>query len=205
MSIDPDDPNDEASFIPTEHLAAIGRIANAWSALEFAIDSTTWQLAMVPDMVGACMTAQMLSISSKMGALVALAELRGLSKASLDKLNKFTGGRISVLQEARNRTVHDTRMIHQGTDEVTRLQITARGPLVFGFQPEPTSNLHKTRKKIEKVIRDYYVLRDELLNEYNSLPEKSGRQLLDIRRVQEPSGLATYSSTPQPPPQPSRA
>ena len=47
MSVDPEDPLDKPSFIPTDHLAAVGRIANAWAALELAIDRVTWSLAKV--------------------------------------------------------------------------------------------------------------------------------------------------------------
>ncbi|WP_372785807.1 hypothetical protein [Phenylobacterium sp.] len=181
MTADPDDPDDKPSFLPADHLAAIGRIANAWAYLEFAIDNTTWQLAGVPDMVGACMTAQMFSIQPKMRALISLAELRGISAATLSRLRKFNGDRIGGLQEARNRSVHDTRVMHTRTGKVTRLQVTAHGPLVFGFQFEPIAELHKIRKRVEQAVQEYLGLRDELLAEFRALPEKSGRQLDNIR------------------------
>lgn len=187
MTADPDDPEDIASFIPGDRLAAIGRIANAWAALEFAVDQTSWQLAGVPHMVGACLTAQMFAMQPKFRALVALAELRGLSQSTINKLNQFNAKRISGLQESRNRSVHDTRMIHQESGEVKRLQITAQGPLIFGFQPEPMAEIHKTRKRIEASIRDFQILRKALLAEFRALPDRSGRQLLDMKSPSEES------------------
>lgn len=181
MTADPDDPTDEPSFIPVGHLAAVGRLANAWAYLEFAVDKATWALAGVPDMVGACMTAQMLSIQPKFRALIAVAELRGLSAPTIKDLRRFQQDRIGGLQEGRNRAVHDTRVIHRATGGVSRLQITAQGPLVFDFQPEPVSELHATRKKIEALTRDFIQLREAVLSEYRALPADAGRQLLDIR------------------------
>lgn len=179
MTVDPDDPGDKPSFIPADHLAAIGRIVNVWAALEFEIDRTTWRLAVVPNMVGACMTAQMLSIQPKMRALIALAELRGLGRETIAKLNRFNSKDIGGLQEGRNRAVHDTRVIHAHSG-VNRLQVTAQGTLVFGFNPEPVAELHITRKKIEAVLRKFQGMRDNLIAELATLPENSGRELLDI-------------------------
>ena len=181
MTADPDDPEDNASFIPADHLAAVGRIANAWASLEFVVDQTTWGLAAIPHMVGACMTAQLLSIQPKFNALIALAQLRGLSTETVNRLKKFQSVRIGRLQQGRNRAVHDVRVLHNATGEIKRLQITAQGPLVFEFQPEPISDLHKLRKKIEAAIRDCSTLRDDVLAEFRALPDKSGRPLFDIQ------------------------
>src|SRR5689334_261275 len=145
-----DNPSDRPSddyFIPLDHLAVIGRIANAWATFEFTIDRTTWRLADLPDMYGACLTAQMSSAHIKMRGLLALMELRGLSAKTLAAWKKFHSETISGLQERRNRTVHDVRM-KAPDGEPARLQITAQGPLVFGFQPEPTADLKDTLGRI---------------------------------------------------------
>ena len=180
MSVDPEDPLDKPSFIPTDHLAAVGRIANAWAALELAIDRVTWSLAKVPDMYGACMTAQMLSINSKWGAMMALSELRGVSENTIKKWKTFKSKKISPMQERRNRVVHDTRMIKDETQQIERLQITAQGDLIFGFQEETMRSLHATRKDIEALIYEFQKMRDDLAIELQTLPEKSPRQLFRI-------------------------
>ena len=179
-SSDPTDPNDKPSFIPDEYLMAVGRIANAWAHLEFAVDRATWQLADVPHMVGACMTAQMFSMPTKMKALISLAELRGLSADTLSALRKFNSAKLAPLQEARNRHVHDTRLVHQSSGEVARLQITAKNELVFGFQHEPIAEMHKVRKRIEGLIEEFHVMRDKLFAEFAALPKDSGRRLLNL-------------------------
>lgn len=170
-------------FITDEHLAVIGRIANAWSAMEFTVDETSWRLAKVPAMIGACMTAQMLAMGAKMRALIALCELRGISEDTLKKLRQFNGNKIAPLQERRNRTVHDYRLRNNATGEAVRLQITAQGPLVFDFHPEPTKDLEETRRKIEAALREFILLRDALIAEFAALPDTAGRQLLDISPV----------------------
>ncbi|MGZ3274638.1 MAG: hypothetical protein ACXU82_16180 [Caulobacteraceae bacterium] len=176
-----DDADDKPSFIPAEHLAAVGRIANAWAAFEFSIDSATWRLAKVPDMVGACMTAQMFSAQAKFKAFLALAELYGVSDATLKAFRAFNEGEVSGLQEKRNRAVHDYRLINKPTKKVVRLQITAQKVLVFGFHPEPFAELDRTRKQIEALVRKFQKLRDALYAEIDSLPKKAGRPLYDIR------------------------
>lgn len=182
MTADLDDPDDRASFIPAAHLAAIGRIANAWATLEFSVDQVTWRVAGLSQMYGACLTAQMFSIQPKLRALIAVLELRGISSSTLARFNSFNGKDISPLQEKRNRAVHDARLIHAATGSVERLQITAQGALIFGFQPEPVKELHATRKRIEAAIRKFFTLRDEMFAELATLPETSARPQIGIYR-----------------------
>jgi hypothetical protein len=70
--------------------------------------------------LGACMTAQMISIHPRLKAFIALVEIRGGSETALKELNIFSGS-AGGLAEKRNRMVHDPRAVHNRTKEVGRL------------------------------------------------------------------------------------
>lgn len=176
---------DDPSFVPQSHLAEVGRVANAWAALEFSVDQVTWKLAGVPDMFGACLTAQMQSMHPKFRALIALAEVRGFDNAIVSELKRFASKDLAPLQDRRNRVVHDTRMVRQEDGAISRLQITAQGPLVFGFHEESLADLRATRRKIEALIHRFLELRGRILKEFQKLPAIEALPLKAITRAGE--------------------
>jgi hypothetical protein len=61
--------------IPRSHLAAIGKVIDAWGDLEFEIDRVIWSLMGVQQPFGACVTSQLPSVYPKLSALRALLHL----------------------------------------------------------------------------------------------------------------------------------
>lgn len=174
------------SFIPREHLEEIGRIANAWGFLEFAIDKATWDLCEGPHEFVACVTAQVLSAQGKIKALISLAGVRGISEGLLKELRTFNGARVGGLQERRNRSVHDTRF-RAPDGSVARLQITAQSTLTFGMQPEPFEELQTTRRRIEEAIHQFLAIRDRMMAELPPLRETPPRQFVQIETIPKDS------------------
>ena len=103
--------------LPAEHIALVGGISNAWAHLEFQVDRGIWTLLRTQHQLAACVTAQLSYVQPKIKSFTALVELHGGSKRTLDDIKAFNSDRISGLQEARNRSTHDPRMI----DVATRL------------------------------------------------------------------------------------
>jgi|ERR1700689_2134183 len=133
----------EGKFVlPAKYAEAIGRIADTWAHLEFQIDLGIWELANVEQQLGACITSQFNSVIPRLRAFIALCELRGAKKKSVDSLKTYSGN-IGGFIDKRNRAVHDPRMIEQTTGEVVRLEIIAKPKITFEFLPEEISGLEK--------------------------------------------------------------
>ena len=178
------DPSDVAPYrdIPEAHSAAIGRVANAWANLEFEIDLTIWALMGVPQMMSACVTAQLMSIHPRLKALKALIETVTGSAKLAREVGEFAG-KISGLVEARNRAVHDPRMVLVADDTVERLEITAQKGLSFGFQPESREDLEKTEANIKDRIKRFRALKARILDLHASLPKERRPKLRKISQV----------------------
>ena len=75
----PADPAYDSQF------AAVGRLVDKWAQLEFAIDQAIWQLANVEQMLGACITAQLIGVNGRLQALRSLLQARGVSEPTIKK------------------------------------------------------------------------------------------------------------------------
>jgi len=95
--IDFDAPTDKPE-IPENHYAAIGRVAAACASLDLAIDYMIWELLGVDQLLGACVTAQFISIHPRLKALVSLAILRGARKIS-QRTEQFLREYVIVIRE----------------------------------------------------------------------------------------------------------
>jgi hypothetical protein len=86
-----DDPAQAAAELhfPPEFADCIAKVAANWSALEYMINATIWELAEVRPALGACLTAQIATIPGRLAALLALMKLRGISTRLLKRVNKF--------------------------------------------------------------------------------------------------------------------
>jgi hypothetical protein len=89
------------------HFCAIGKIVVNWAALELMIDSAIWQIAEIPDDLGASLTAQVGTFDGKVRALGAVLTVRGGFDNIISALNKFSGNESRGLLDVRNRVVHD--------------------------------------------------------------------------------------------------
>ena len=166
------------------HFAAIGRLAETWAQLEFAIDMAIWGLAGVPQALGACITSQMYSVNSRMRAFRSLAVALGASKGSIKKIGKLQGT-LGNLQTIRNRAVHDPRMENTTTGDLDRLQVTAENRLEFGWQPESAETLLAFRDQIEERIKEFTALLSEIEDEIYSLPDIDRPPLPQMKPVQK--------------------
>ena len=179
------------SEIPVDHLAAIGEVANAWAVLEFQIDLTIWWLMDTPQMVAACVTAQLMSIHPRLRALQALVNLRGGSRELGTQIASFAG-ELGGLVESRNRAVHDPRMAMVMKDAVQRLNIPAQRRIKFGFVDETVPDLKKTHDSIKRQIRRFNLLHKKIVAEIQALPPERRPPLHKILRVDpDPVGRAS--------------
>ncbi len=165
--------------IPDDHISLVGRIAGNWAHLEFEIDFGIWHLANTHQQLAACITSQLMSIHPRLKAFIALVEVRAGSAASVKALKSFQGS-IADLVELRNRTVHDPRFKQKDTNEIHRLEITAKPRVQFGFLPEPKKELEQTLERIRAKVIEFKELRDRAIAEIDALPEASRPTLLQI-------------------------
>jgi hypothetical protein len=167
--------------LPEEHAAMIGRIADAWAQLEFQIDRGTWTLLRTDQQRAACVTAQLTAVHQKMRAFIALVEVLGGNNGTISGLKKLNGEILSGgLQEQRNRAVHDPRMLHKPSDDVHRLEVTAKPKVHFGFKPESVNDLRQTHERIYEAITKLIGLRDAAIAEIEALPPESRPLLMTI-------------------------
>ena len=169
--------------LPDEHLIWMGRVADAWANLEFAVDQGIWHLTDGYQQLIACVTAQLISIHPRMKAFIALVEVRNGKPETVAALKKLYSGTLSGLSDRRNRTIHDPRHINKRTGEVNRLEITAKPKVHFGFIPEAVGDLKRFHAEIGDAIMLVKQLRDQAIAEIEALPEESLPTLSEIVRV----------------------
>lgn len=169
--------------IPDTHAALMGHLANAWAEFEFEIDQGIWALTNTAQQLSACITSQLISAHPRMKAFIALVEVRGGSKKTIDALKRFNGNTVSGLAEMRNRRIHDPRYKDRATGNIHRLEITAKPAVQFGFLPEPAKELEDIIGDIWKCIDGFISLRNSVLSEIDALPPESRPQLRQIVAV----------------------
>lgn len=167
--------------LPDDYASVIGRIVEAWGHFELQVDLGIWKLLATPQQLSACVTSQLSSMHPRFSAFIALAQVSGASKKSIDELRKFFGDRVGGLIERRNRMAHDPRLVHKTSGEVNRLSVSARGGKIsFEFVPEPIDGLKKTYNDIHGTIKAFIKLRDKIIREIEELPEESHPKFSEI-------------------------
>ena len=193
------------NVMPDAHAAWIGRVADAWAQLEFEVDRGTWNLLRADQQIAACVTAQIFSLPARWKAFIALLQVRGASKETVRGLGSFHGNTLSGLLEARNRAVHDPRMVDRATKEVHKFETVANSKMQFAFRPESTDELKDTHDKIWQAVWDFKKMRDAAIAEIEALPPESRPQLRAITEFRRDQLVPdTEPQAPQPPPQSSR-
>jgi hypothetical protein len=171
--------------IPDHHYTAIGKVADAWSDLEFEIDRLIWHLLETNQALGACVTSQMVSVHPRLTALGSLVRLWEVGKPLLDELATLDGT-ARGLSDRRNRMIHDKRMIWWKTKEVVRFQVSAKKELTFGPQPETIAELMEFRDTVLKLFERFAILSQKIRNETLSSPSKPRGPLPYIFRSTDP-------------------
>jgi hypothetical protein len=193
--------NVEHLDIPESHYAAMGKVANTWAGLELSIDYLIWELMDIDQIVGACVTAQFISVHPRLRAASSLARLRG-AKASADELLKFAGD-LGGLAYKRNRMIHDKRLVTT-SGEVKRFEIATTKELKFGLQPEEIEDLRAFKTLVETKIEEFDHISDrirvEIAASLPTLPEGIER----LHRLPTNQGPLTIRTTPRSPYPPSQ-
>ena len=104
-----------ANFDP--YFTAIGKVANAYSQLEFSMNDAIWELANVARSAGVCMTAQMIGPGPRNRCLLALLKFRESPKALIEDFNAVAR-KIEGIAARRNRYVHDPFAVNSDTGEI---------------------------------------------------------------------------------------
>src|SRR5205823_2262222 len=98
---------------------------------------------------------------------------------------------IGALSESRNRAVHDPRLIDRDTNEVHRLDVTARPKPHFGFKPESIAEQERLHAQIYDLVTRFSKLRDAAITEIEALPPESLSPLRGIIELREASVTPT--------------
>lgn len=173
----PLEPDDEflTGYVDVYHAAAVLRGISAYARLEHQVDELIWKLAGIEPEIGACLTAQIISITPRMDALITLAYAQHISEACLTLLNKFKG-KISGLSNERNRLAHDPWFSGFENDKLYRLEKTARAKLIHRFEPVTEDELKDYERRVDKARGDFAKLSGEILEDFYSGAYKKPRQ-----------------------------
>ena len=184
--------------IPRPHLAAIGKVIDAWGDLEFEIDRVIWSLMGVQQAIGACLTSQIASVYPKLNALRALLHLWGADNLA-DEIGGFTSG-MRELSELRNRIVHDKRFILHPENAVVRFEITAPKKLTFISKVETVANLADLANRIDRKRQIFDDIRDRIREMRDASPDISQVQFLRVLEARDLHIDRTNAPPPQTPP-----
>ena len=80
----------ETFHFPPAYADCLAHISANWANLEYMINSSIWELAETRPALGACITAQIVSLHRKLSALLALMKLREMDDGLITKVNKFS-------------------------------------------------------------------------------------------------------------------
>ena len=136
------------------YFIAIGRVANAYSQLEFKMNDAFWELANVARSAGVCMTAQMIGPAPRNRCLLALITFRNASPALITEFNKI-GKKIESVAARRNRYVHDPFVLNPDTGEILRMEATADKSIRYGFMNAEIDDLKQLATDIDTVADEF--------------------------------------------------
>jgi hypothetical protein len=185
-----------ANFEP--YFTAIGKLANAYSQLEFSVNDAIWELANVARSAGVCMTAQMIGPGPRNRCLLALLKFRNAPQALIDEFN-LVGKAIEKVAARRNRYVHDPISFNPGTGEIQRMEATADKHIRYGFMVAEIGALAKLADDIDNVADAFDKLYLRAVAELPAWPRTQFGQSegILIHRTDQKTG----ATEPIPPPQ----
>ena len=175
-----------ADFEP--YFVAMGRVANAYSQLEFTINDAIWELANVERAIGVCLTAQMIGPGPRNRCLLALLNLRKAPKPILDQFNVISK-KIEGLAAQRNRYVHDPFVLNEDTGEIHRMEASADKSISYGFMDADVTKLTALVEQIEKTGNEFNQLYLRACDELPSWPRTQfeGSWGIQVRRKKKRS------------------
>jgi hypothetical protein len=115
------------------------------------------------------LTAQFPTVVARLDALIALARVRRISSARVNKLNTFREQAMRLCHE-RNRIVHDPWFYAFETKKHYRLQKTAKAKLDYAYKPVTEEELNSMEAKIGTMRERFREVGNEILHAYWSSP-----------------------------------
>jgi hypothetical protein len=91
------------------------------------------------------------------------------------------------LNDRRNRTIHDARLIRKADNAVSRLQVTAKPKVHFGFIPETIEELQEMWREVADQTRRFIAMREKIYDELQASIQKSPVTLLQILPADQPT------------------
>lgn len=161
---------EQFEFIP-EYSHCVANVANDWANLEYYINESIWILADVVPAFGACITSQLVSLTSRLTALLALLKVRKAPQKLIDQVNKFAEDARGPT-ELRNRIIHDMWLIdNRNPGQMGQMQVSAQKKLVFKIKERKLSEVQHERETIVQCRQKAWVIRKEIRAVLDSLPE----------------------------------
>ena len=151
--------------------AKVGLVASAWSMFEFTVNRCIWMLAGLNPVAGACITAQIVNMASRIDCLLALMKLRSIDEKFLMQANKLKQTTYGT-QEKRNRLIHDPFVYHSKTRMAGQIEITAKGGKpVFRVKEISMDEVVNTHKEILRRIEDFSAIEHGIVSALDTLPD----------------------------------
>lgn len=197
MTDDPLFPNEEIKKL----YALIGQICSGWAIFETRVHVIIWDVADVPQPLGACMTAYMGGIYAKFKAMKALFIARfGEQKHVVEQINAISADSVN-LQEIRNRFIHDPIIWKEGIVDVSQWRTTVvKNKLEFGEKPLTEAELRKFVGSIRELLTRMHDLDRDVRKLIAASPDKWRQQFLRIQPPSETPDPYSDGATQQPQP-----
>ena len=169
----PDENVSEFYALRDKHMlfhGAVGVIASGWAMLEFQMNQCIWLLADLNPVAGACITAQIVPLGSRIDCLLALMKLRSIDPKWIVKLNAFKQMAYGT-GEKRNRLIHDPVVYNRRDSGVGQIEITARGTPVYRVKPVDQKDIDALHKEITKRLSEFGDIRNAIFAARKTLPQ----------------------------------
>jgi hypothetical protein len=148
-----------------------GRIASQYALLEHSINQTIWRLAEVQPALGACITTQIGSTTSKLKTVVALLSLRDSSEHLIKKVNEFTQKNYSIA-DLRNRAVHDP-WSWSGDGDVAQIRVCIeKNQLTISSYPVSVEAVNDILKRVSAQMQSMVALHHDIVGWLETSPQK---------------------------------
>ncbi len=173
------EPDDSPHFATLD--LSLGRLARHWSAFEFVVNDSIWELANVERFAGTCMTSQMFGPGPRFRCLVSLLNLRGASKGLIKAFNSLAA-EADGLGRQRNRYIHDAVVLNEKDDKLYRVETTADRQLKHDFIPIELKAIGELIEKIDELLNRFDLLFDQVIAETPPWPRTQYEQSNGILR-----------------------
>jgi hypothetical protein len=187
-------PDESPEFEPL--YLALGKLSRHWSAFEYVLNDSIWELANVERFAGTCMTAQLIGPGPRFRCLAALFELRGVSPKLIKAFNSLSS-EADGLGGQRNRFMHDMVVLNTHDRQLYRVETTADRKLRHDFMLVDLKVVEKLVTEIGALTDRFDSLFDQVLAETPPWPRTQYERSDGIRRqrIQE-RGSNSYPSGP---------